>query len=188
MDKISVSRVLCEVVKEYADQDGWANLVNIGNPLKSKGVDFKALGYEKLFALIRDHKETFDWKVDKESKPGVFIIYAREKSEFSKKKFASLAQQPQISEEATGLNDPHAAMIQWASFGNWKSTIAGLNALCLPERWGYKDLNPNNPYPILSNYLKYTFYRLSKENGKILINDKYAAFNTGLVDRRYEPI
>jgi hypothetical protein len=36
--------------------------------------------------------------------------------------------------------------------------------------------------------LTYTFFRLSKEKGKIKINDKYAAFNTGLVNNLYEPI
>ncbi len=42
-------------------------------------------------------------------------------------------------------------------------------------------------YPILENYLNYTYKRLCVE-GKIIISDtdeKYAAFNTGLVDKRY---
>jgi hypothetical protein len=66
--------------------------------------------------------------------------------------------------------------------------IKKLKDLALEERWYYKDQNPDFPYPILVNYLHYTFYRLTKEKGKILYADNFAAINTGLVDRRYEPI
>jgi hypothetical protein len=58
----------------------------------------------------------------------------------------------------------------------------------LKERWYYKVQNPAFPFPILSKYLTYTFFRLSKEQEKIRMTDQYAAFNTGLVNNLYEPI
>jgi cold shock CspA family protein len=58
----------------------------------------------------------------------------------------------------------------------------------LEERWHFgKDPDPRQPYPILVNYLQYTFYRLTKEK-KTVEKEQWATFNTGLVDRLYDPI
>jgi cold shock CspA family protein len=58
----------------------------------------------------------------------------------------------------------------------------------LEERWFFgTEADPRQPYPILVNYLQYTFYRLTKE-GKVVEKAQWAAFNTGLVDRLYDPI
>jgi hypothetical protein len=66
-----------------------------------------------------------------------------------------------------------------------------LAELALPERWEFKDpaVQQNRPKPILYSYLVHTFDRLEFE-GKVQVseNGNFAAFNTGLVDRRYEPI
>jgi cold shock CspA family protein len=73
-----------------------------------------------------------------------------------------------------------------------KSFLADLEKMALKERWFFGETpDPKNPYPILSNYLKYTYFRLRKE-GKVAEasgnGTKWAAFNTGLVDRLYDPI
>lgn len=78
-------------------------------------------------------------------------------------------------------------LMEWAYMGDYRKVISDLKDLALEERWYYKRQDPNYPNPILSKYLKYTFSRLSKENG-ISYADKYAAFNTGLVNKLYEPI
>ncbi len=58
----------------------------------------------------------------------------------------------------------------------------------LEEGWHFgKEPDRRQPYPILVNYLQYTFYRLQKE-GKVLETEQWATFNTGLVDRLYDPI
>jgi hypothetical protein len=85
---------------------------------------------------------------------------------------------------------------KWAIFltragrdGGWPFAIEDLRELALEEPWefgGKKD--PANPSPILHSYLRWTFYRLAMERNKILTSPKLAAFNTGLVDNRYEPI
>jgi len=63
-----------------------------------------------------------------------------------------------------------------------------LAKLALEEIW---DLGGHGAqrgaFPILDNYLRHTFYRLKLEQ-KILTQGELSAFNTGLVDRRYEPI
>ncbi len=75
----------------------------------------------------------------------------------------------------------------WAWFGVFREAVNTLSELALPERWSYKNVDPNYPNPILAAYIKYTFYRLMKER-KVLCNGQYAAFNTGLVNRFYDPI
>jgi len=70
----------------------------------------------------------------------------------------------------------------------YSSALEYLAELALEEAWHFGTApNPHNPYPILDNYLRYTFFRLQKED-KVSENDSHAAFNTGLVDRLYDPI
>lgn len=61
-----------------------------------------------------------------------------------------------------------------------------------PERWDDSDYVGNLKYPILANYVKYTFRRVADE-AKVAFatdeNDKLvAAFNTGLFTPHFEPI
>lgn len=73
-----------------------------------------------------------------------------------------------------------------------KSVLPTLAAKALSEPWYFgKAPNPRAPFPILENYLKYTFFRLRRE-GKVVERagtaSRWAAFNTGLVDHLYDPI
>jgi hypothetical protein len=187
MEKDEVKSILLEVINELRDKRGWTNLVHVGRPLRERGVDHKALGYEKLFQLIRDHRDSIVWKVDRRSNPGVLIIHVKEKTQQQKRKYKQMAQRSP-EDEATFSTQPKNALTNWGSMGDFIESIQTLKSVALEERWYYSQQNPQFPYPILSNYLKYTFYRLSQEPGKVLSNEKYAAFNTGLVDLRYEPI
>ncbi len=67
-----------------------------------------------------------------------------------------------------------------------------LRNLALDERWSFGLADePETDLPILWNYLRFTFLRLQSE-GKVgesfVEHAEFAAFNTGLVDKRYEPI
>lgn len=53
-----------------------------------------------------------------------------------------------------------------------------------PEKWSAKDKNDNS---VLKNYLKYTYKKLEEEN-KIIREEEYSIFNTGLFTEYYEPI
>lgn len=82
-------------------------------------------------------------------------------------------------------------LVDWAYLGYVPNTLSELAGIALPERWDFKNQSqdPDKPKPILYSYLTHTFGRLVLEK-KVLINrdQTLAAFNTGLVDRRYEPI
>ncbi len=84
-------------------------------------------------------------------------------------------------------------LLEWAYMGYLPNSLAELAGLVLPgERWEFQDRprNPERPFPILHKYLLHTFSRLVYEGNKVLVNDaaSFAAFNTGLVDARYETI
>jgi hypothetical protein len=82
-------------------------------------------------------------------------------------------------------------LFDWAYFGYWTNVLGELSGLALKERWEFKNTptDSEHPLPILHSYLHHTFGRLALER-KVLLNEKagFAAFNTGLVDHRYEPI
>ena len=82
-------------------------------------------------------------------------------------------------------------LLSWAYLGHLPSTLSQLRGLALREDWEFKNTvqNPNRPHPILRSYLLRTFQRLILEK-KVAVNEgaSVAAFNTGLVDPRYEAI
>ena len=82
-------------------------------------------------------------------------------------------------------------LFDWAYLGYIPNVLSSLKGLALEEHWEFRNTPPNveHPFPILRSYLLHTFGRLYLEK-KILVNEKagLAAFNTGLVDPRYEPI
>ena len=73
----------------------------------------------------------------------------------------------------------------------YQSALELLASQALPERWhfGDEETDSKNAYPILRSYLTYTYLRLRHE-GKVFEspNKDWAAFNTGLVDKLYDPI
>ncbi len=83
-------------------------------------------------------------------------------------------------------------LLDWAYVGYVPNVLAELKGLTRGgERWEFKNTphDPEHPLPILHSYLRHTFGRLVLEK-KVLVNEEasLAAFNTGLVDRRYEKI
>ena len=70
-----------------------------------------------------------------------------------------------------------------------QSVLKPLADIALTEDWSYREnpLEEVDPFGVLRSYIRYTFTRLHHEK-KIVELDDLAAFNTGLVDRFYEPI
>ncbi len=180
MNNSEILQKILQVIESAKNQDGWADLALIGKPLNDLGINYKALGFLKLRELIEEYPDNIEIKKDTSHQVPVF--YAKAKKSIS----STTAQIPQKIQPRTG-HTPHNLM-QWAWMGDFRQVISDLKGFALKERWHFKSQNPTYPYPILSKYLSYTFFRLSKENGKIKSNDQYAAFNTGLVNNLYEPI
>lgn len=206
------SDIIRAAIEQNLEQDGWAQLAKVGAILKTKGIN-----YGKLSMFFQGYSDIVEIKSDDSVFPPVTyakmkgVVVDPHSSTSSK-----IPQKPTFNKsqpnKAIRSNDiyslsPKNALKEWAwlsksdkpfdmeqiKFKKWlfeefQKTIFDLQDLALGERWHYNVQDKMNPYPILVNYLAYTFYRLSKEKGKIIYVDNHAAFNTGLVDKRYEPI
>jgi len=186
MGNSEILQKIIHVLDENKAKDGWADLAIIGKPLATLGVNYKALGYMKLRELLEEYPESVEIRRD-DTTHKLPVLYARQKVSDQSINFES-SSQIRPRHVTARVNSTPGHLLQWAWMGDFRQVITDLKNLALKERWYYKTQNPSFPYPILSKYLTYTFYRLSKETGKIKLNDRYAAFNTGLVNNLYEPI
>lgn len=166
---------------------GWINLSDLGGQLRNNGIDYSKLGYEKLKFFISSIAGLELYQDDRFTLP---VIYVRET-------VVKKDVQPSFSQKQTS---PDQALMDWAFMGYIPSTMRRLKEMALEENWGRtkkdeegKECYPTNEkgeeyYPILNNYLKYTFYKLLLQDKGISYKDGYAVFNTGLVDHRYKDI
>jgi hypothetical protein len=172
MDAKLIKETLQVTIQENL-KDEWVSLADLGPKLISNGLNYKDLGYLKLFDLIKIHSDAIELRIDKTHRLPNYYVQLRSNP---------------IKARNNSFVSPRNVIIEFAYLGHYQTMIKKLKDLALEERWYYKELNPDFPYPILVNYLHYTFYRLMKEKDKILYADNFAAINTGLVDKRYEPI
>jgi hypothetical protein len=186
MDNTEILQKILQVLDKNQSTDGWADLAVIGKPLTELGVNYKALGYLKLRELLEEFDEHIEIYKD-DTTYRVPVLYARQKT--LDKPAKPGIKQPVLKQSPIKYAEtiPHKLM-QWAWLSDFRQAISDLKNMALKERWHYKSQNPAYPFPILSKYLTYTFFRLSKEQKKIKTTDQYAAFNTGLVNNLYEPI
>lgn len=175
MNQKLIQDTLKETIVENSKNRDWVNLAHIGSRLMENGLDYKALGYPRLLDLIKANTDVIELQTDTNHKLPVYSVRVRNKTSVSAKK-------------RTLRETPKSALFNWAYLGHYETTIQNLKDLTLNERWYYKRQSSEMPFPILVNYLHYTFYRLLKEKDKIFKNERFAVFNTGLVDKRYEPI
>lgn len=186
MNNSEILQKIIHVLENNKGQDGWTDLAVIGKPLTDLGVNYKALGYLKLRELLEEFRDTIEIKRD-DTTYKVPVLYARQKVG-GQTQTQNISRQPQNTQQTRRTGSIPQNLLHWAWMGDFRQVINDLKNLALNERWYYKTQNPSYPYPILSKYLIYTFFRLSKEPGKIKTTDQYAAFNTGLVNKLYEPI
>lgn len=83
---------------------------------------------------------------------------------------------------------PGRRLENFAFLGSWSAFLSELADKALFENWDFAD-SPQKDHHILIQYIKYTFYRLVREDKICISGDKqFACFNTGLVDRHYDDI
>jgi hypothetical protein len=85
--------------------------------------------------------------------------------------------------------DQSGQLFAWADLTPFPQVIASLADMALDEQWFCGDpVTAPNKYPkILDKYHKFTYYRLRME-GKVREDGRCAAFNTGLLNKRYMDI
>jgi len=83
---------------------------------------------------------------------------------------------------------PGKQLESFAFLGSWSSFLAELADKAIYEEWDFAN-SPDKDHHILIQYIKYTFYRLTRENKVRISHDgQFAAFNTGLVDDHYDDL
>jgi len=179
-------------------------------------VNYKEHGFAKLRAFLCEFSDILELREDQAGEGKPPVIYARVLKKPTVPAAPAPASAPaaapvnaaasaagpeevrgerQRSAAAPGKREPskNTELNAWAIIHHDK--YRALADMALEEKWYYGDgagLGPDD-LPILRNYLKYTFHRLAIEN-KIRFGtdeargDEYAAFNTGLVDKKYEYI
>ena len=156
---------------------GWVNLANFGKELISNDIDFHVMGFAKLREFV-ESRDLFE--IYKDITNALPVYYIRLKDDGGR--------EMPFNMRGRKLN-PVTMLTGWAFLGHYPSMIETLTNLALEEEWSFGE-DGGEPYPILSNYIKYTFYKLQREGNKVFVSDdeEYAVFNTGLVDWRYLPI
>lgn len=150
---------------------GWIHLAKLGIECSRNGLEIK----EKLETHIRNnYSDDIELYDDNSYVPKV--VYARLKVPVREQNTSSVLSK---------LKD-------WAYLGNINDMLIKLVEMNLldGDKWVYPNGLPNYPnYPILFNLLQCTFCRLQYQ-GKVAysIDGRYAAFNTGLVNKKYMSI
>lgn len=208
-DRELIQPKLIELLLEMQGEDEqWVPLAKLGGIIGARGIPYKDYGYLKLRPFLDEFESILEFYEDYDGKTPVYYVRLKEGvSAETPVATESTAQRtaadyvptpaPTPSVPVTAVREPSAniRLTDWANISNMRYGI--LAELALEERWYYGDsedlVDAKNKYPILKNYLIYTFMRLCHE-GKVRIEvdpqtgEEYAAFNTGLVDRKYEYI
>ena len=161
--------------------DGWVNLADLGHDLRSNGIDYSKLGFDKLTSFLMSINGLELYRDERNALPVMYV----------KEKVGDGSTKGSIAKQQRDQTDPKRALMSWAFLGYFPKTIQRLKGLALKEDWGLiENENHEEMYPVLINYLQYTFYKLTKEKNKIIYSEdkEYAVFNTGLVDSRYKQI
>lgn len=91
-------------------------------------------------------------------------------------------------DEETRTQVPGKALEDFADIGYWQEFLKELAETALPENWDFRGNRENGRFYILKKYIQYTFYRLQQEEKVAVAAGNFAAFNTGLVNNRYQEI
>ncbi len=166
-------------------------------PVRHSGKILKYLNSHETNGLIQCeavrywfHRNQFREKMTTATpRPGTVVTFLLKTS----KKYPDRQEAHDIVIEPVESSRNKLPLYEWAYIRNEENVYRNLAKMALPEDWG----NERNgfqeyPFPILFQYFHNTFARLQDE-GKIIEltsepEKSMAAFNTGLVDKRYEPI
>ena len=177
MDEFCDEKVISkikDIISAHLRNDGWAELASVGAALNLNGINLKEKGY-KVKSFFANLSEDFELTTD--NMTSLPLVRLRCMPVLK----TNIVHSCGIPKKET------LHLTKWANI-NQKAAIESLSIFALPERWTYKEENVDYPNPILAKYLKWTFVKILREDKILYANNRYAAFNTGLVDKFYKPI
>ncbi len=201
------------LLSNMPNDDGWFLKSLIMPKLLESGLNIKGYGFvsqQDAFEVIFGEDYKSDNRGD-ELHPKIYVSFAVHK--YAKEgtiPYRKDINAPRVFSRNGNLRKKKLSafdkMMSFAIFPN-KGNINGFNYAirqlaeekALKENWFYGNKNQDpGGYPILKNYFLLTFERLQAEDEehkgdptwekKIMTTDKNAVFNTGLVDKLYEPV
>lgn len=89
------------------------------------------------------------------------------------------------------FKDPRMPLEKFAFLRNFDARLNALRGLAQPEDWSYKHHSSPHEYPVLWNYIHYTFKKIQLDSKISYAQDNnrnLSCFNTGLVTENFEPI
>ncbi len=184
MTSEEIKKLLAETALACKSNDGWIRLGEFGIALKGKGFDFKTSGHFKLIHFLSSFPDLIEVREDDNFAPPLPSIRLLNPQA---KPIKVVKEGPKTMSKKFEISRPKPGLLQWAWMGDFKLVLKRLSEFSLPEQWYYGSAKKVDHYPILGNYLIYTFFRLQKEN-KVQEGKEFAAFNTGLVDKKYKQI
>lgn len=169
--------------------DGWEPLASVGSRLRLLDASFspEKYGFSKLVEFLKELPHLVELRRDDKSYPPVYYGRLVLGSPAGTALAGASQRQPRHQPSSKGNDLPFWKCVYIPTRSD---TLKELADKALAEKWYFGTSAPTGfQYPILDNYLTYTFRRLQHEK-KVLVaaNKSYSAFNTGLVDRRFEPI
>jgi hypothetical protein len=185
MTKDEIKNLLTETASVCKKKRGWIHLSEFAVALKAKGFDFRKTGHFKLSHFLSSFPDMILIKEDDDFDPPLTLIHVL--NEYVRTPTPVIESPKTKTPKVENAAKSRPSLLQWAWMGDFKYTLRVLSEFALPEQWYYGHTRRTDYYPILGNYLIYTFFRLQKEN-KVRECEDYAAFNTGLVDKKYKQI
>jgi hypothetical protein len=190
----ALSELASKALSQMRSDDGWHNLASIGSTMKYLDPSFTPLqyGFQKLREALESIPDIVEIRRDPDRHPPIY--YGRSLTPIAATAPPAASLPPQRPRPQPARPPQQRDVIQpIMSFAYMRGadTWHQLADQALSEKWYFGDTPPNGfPFPILTNYLNFTFIRLQHER-KVCYSpepQKRAAFNTGLVDNRFEPI
>lgn len=155
------------------------DLAQLGGFIRFYDAEFKPqqYGHEKLRPLLEEMTDIVEVIKDDSISPPRFFANYLGASSVNAPPVVARPTKPVINRDLIPNSLPLFAYIIKA---RWEE----LAKLALEEFWGGSD-----QLPLLRSYIKYTYFKLVSDNKVMISIDRsIAAFNTGLVDRRYQQI
>jgi Domain of unknown function (DUF3825) len=92
------------------------------------------------------------------------------------------------------MPDPNASpwpsdLFEFAFIPSIDDRLHDLAHLAEEEDWTYQHAHSEHPYPILFNFVRYTYRRVAEESKvELSVDGQFSCFNTGLVTSNQEPL
>lgn len=189
-----VRALLTKAFKKTSPENDWSHLSSLKMELNKLNPQFSVqkYGFNKFKDFLENHLDLIQIKKNDSVYP---VQYYARLSETGKDRPLVAPAKPKLpnSNHQPGPASQRPNIIplyHYAFIPSQEETYRRLSNLALYEQWHFGVEAPHGfPYPILKSYLEYSFIRLQQE-GKVFVSAdrRYSTFNTGLVDRKYEPI